>query len=80
MLYVRDGLQETVVPLVASHGHYSTFTERFFQQATRDMTSYCVAPTAIDFYNKIGGMVLMQFNYYDKEMSPLGRCPRFSFI
>ena len=57
MLYVRDGLQDTLVPLMAAHGHYSTFTERFFLQATRDFTTYCVVPTAVDFYNKIGGMV-----------------------
>ena len=57
ILYARNGLQDSIVPLVASHSHYSTFRERFYQQATRDMISFCVVPTAIDYFEKIGGMV-----------------------
>ena len=54
---MRSGLEESIFPLVASHFHYSTYRERFYMQATRDMVSFCVAPTAIDFFEKIGGMV-----------------------
>ena len=64
MLHVRDGLQDSILPLVASHAHYSTFHDRFSRQPTRDATSYCMAPTAIDFYNKIGGMVTQPSHSY----------------
>ena len=57
MLYVRESLQESTVPLVASHFHYSSFSERFSLQGTRDSVPYCIAPTAIEFFNKIGGLV-----------------------
>lgn len=58
MLYVREGLQDGIVPLVAAHFHYSSsFGERFYKQATRDSVPYCIASNAIEFFNKIGGLV-----------------------
>ena len=57
MLYVKDGLQDSVYPLVAAHSHNKTYRQRFSSQATRDMTSFCMAPTAIAFFERIGGLV-----------------------
>ena len=55
---MEEGLQSSIYPLVASHGYFSSdFRERFLSQATRDMVSFCVIPTAIRFYDKIGGLV-----------------------
>ena len=58
MLYVKDGLQNSVFPLVVSHSHYSTFREHFLSWVTCDMIPFCMAPSAIDFFNKtLGGLV-----------------------
>ena len=69
MLYVREGLQESTVPLVASHLHYSSFSERFPMQGTRDSVPYCIAPTAIEFFNKIGGLVRHKYHFQNEDTS-----------
>ena len=56
-LYVREGLEDDVNPLVVSHNHFLSYQERFVQQGTRDYTPYCTAPVALEFYDKIGGLV-----------------------
>lgn len=67
VLYVRESLQESTVPLVASHFHYSSFGERFLIQGTRDSVPYCMAPTAIEFFNNIGGLV----SFFSEMRTPL---------
>lgn len=57
LLHVQEDFHEEVVPLVVSHSHFLGFQERFAQQGTRDYTPYCMAPTALEFFSRIGGLV-----------------------
>ena len=61
LLYVREDLHDEVFPLVVSHVHFSGFKERFARKATRDDIPYYLAPTALEFFNRLGGLVRWSF-------------------
>lgn len=58
LLYVKEGLQDSIYPLVAAQYYYKlSWRERFLTQGTRNMIAFCIPPVAIQFFKKIGGLV-----------------------
>lgn len=56
-LYIRSELHSTAETILASNQHYKGFPDKFFYQATRDYTPYCVVPEALEFQQYLGGRV-----------------------
>jgi len=54
-LWVSPKFRDSIEPLVTSHAYSQDITDQFFVQGTIDHTPYLSAPTALSFYQKLGG-------------------------
>ena len=57
LLYVHEDLHDEVFPLVVTRSYFSFFQERFTRNSTRDNIPYCLAPAALEFFSRLGGLV-----------------------
>ncbi|KAI9144083.1 pyridoxal phosphate-dependent transferase [Paraphysoderma sedebokerense] len=66
VLYIRNQeLIDTyrIKPLVLSHGYNQGFLSEFYWTGTADYSRFLVVPSAIKFYEKLGGQELMERNH-----------------
>jgi isopenicillin-N epimerase len=61
-LYVRPDAKRALHPVTISHGYGEGFTSEFDWTGTMDPSAYLSLPTAIDFFERLGGEALMARN------------------
>eukprot|EP01120_Amphizonella_sp_Union-15-10_P002702 TRINITY_DN13003_c0_g1_i1.p1 TRINITY_DN13003_c0_g1~~TRINITY_DN13003_c0_g1_i1.p1 ORF type:complete len:421 (-),score=53.81 TRINITY_DN13003_c0_g1_i1:105-1367(-) len=62
-LWVDKKHQSKIHPTVISHGYGHGYNSEFLFSGTKDYTAYLTIPTAINFYNKIGGEKIRNHNH-----------------
>jgi len=61
-LYARADRRADLHPVTISHGYREGFTQEFDWTGTVDPTAYLAVPSAIDFFQRLGGTALMERN------------------
>ena len=61
-LYARGDRRTELHPVTISHGYGAGFTKEFDWTGTIDPTAYLALPAALDFFNRLGGVALMERN------------------
>lgn len=61
-LHARADRRTDLHPVTISHGYEAGFTKEFDWTGTVDPTAYLSLPAALDFFEKLGGMALMERN------------------
>ena len=61
-LHARGDRRTELHPVTISHGYGAGFTKEFDWTGTIDPTAYLALPAALDFFNRLGGVALMERN------------------
>ena len=60
LMWVHPDYHNIIEPLITSHEYKKSIQKKFFDQGTDEMTNYIVIPTALDYFEKIGGQKFLR--------------------
>ena len=70
LLWIHPDHHSTIEPLMTSHDYQKSLQEKFYEQGTDEMTNYFVIPTALNYFEKIGGIAYLK-EHADWLLEPL---------